>query len=159
MPYMPGSSSSPGPVLTHVIENIADGVFWLQCLSVLQWLQLKCSTHGFPTCLLSQRTPVPLTARWSNWPILYHKAPAKSLSSHGQALQAELRCDPGVALHPSTSCILKGGTKNSSRQYKRAVKRFGFSLSLGHASPQMVFDSPKKVFWYKSWILIGFFPW
>lgn len=120
---MPGSTSSPGPVLTHVIENIADGVFWLQNYS-----------NMFP----SQSTLIPLTAKWSNGPIPYHEAPAKSLSSAGQALQAELRCDPGVALHPSTSSILKGGTKNSARQYKRTVNRFGFALSLGHASPKGV---------------------
>ena len=61
------------------------------------------------------------------------QAPAQTLQKHGEALQAELQCDPHEALHPSTISMLGRSAKNASRQYKRTVKRFGFALSHGGA--------------------------
>lgn len=58
------------------------------------------------------------------------KAPAKALQAHGVALQAELRCDPHMALHASTVTMLGRSEKNASRQYQRAVKRFKFAMNL-----------------------------
>lgn len=54
------------------------------------------------------------------------------MADQGQALRAELRtCDVAAGLHPSTQRVLKGHVKNASRQYKRAVARFGMVLILG----------------------------
>ena len=58
------------------------------------------------------------------------EAPAKTLQAHGKALQAELRCDPALALHHSTTSVLKGHLKNASRKYKKTVHRFGMVLKL-----------------------------
>lgn len=62
---------------------------------------------------------------------LANEAPAKALVAQSQALRAELQtCDVGMVLHDSTQKVLHGHVANSSRQFKRAVGRFGFALNL-----------------------------
>ena len=70
------------------------------------------------------------------WLLLGHtpKAPAQTLQKHGEALQAELQCDPCEALHPSTISMMGRSKKNASRQYKRTVDRFGLKLNHGFVS-------------------------
>lgn len=61
------------------------------------------------------------------------KAPAKSLAEHGDALQLELQTEAS-SLHHSTRSVLKGTLKNASRQYQRALGRFGMAMTLIQAS-------------------------
>lgn len=62
---------------------------------------------------------------------LASEAPAKALVAQSQAVRAELQtCDVARVLHSSTQTVLHGHVANSSRQFKRAVGRFGFALNL-----------------------------
>ena len=60
---------------------------------------------------------------------------------HVHALGSELRSsvDPSRALHHSTTSVLKGHLKNASRQYKKAVVRFGFALTLSKLAKDYFF--------------------
>ena len=57
------------------------------------------------------------------------EAPAVSLAQHADALQEELEDHEPLPL--STTGVLGCQHKNSSRQYKRVVARFGMALKLG----------------------------
>lgn len=86
------------------------------------WLEV--ATHPWYTPWLFSKTEPVL-------PFLsLTEAPAKTLQAHGKALQAELRCDPALALHHSTTSVLKGHLKNASRKYKTTVRQFGMALKL-----------------------------
>lgn len=88
------------------------------------WMVWGCYSHSwYIPWLFSQTEPV------LPFPSLT-EAPAKTLQAHGKALQAELRCDPALALHHSTTSVLKGNLKNASRKYKTTVHRFGMALKL-----------------------------
>ena len=60
------------------------------------------------------------------------KTPMKTLKDHGQALNAELRCSPAMALHESTQQILSDKSSNAARQYRRIVSRYAFALTFVH---------------------------
>lgn len=137
---MPGASSSstPGPLITHIVETIADGVACLLNDGLLQvspcvphlhhWLIRR--TLFWLLRLEELRTPTQASSIRSHLLAEPAEAPAQTLQAHGTALQNELQCDPCAALHPSTVTMLGRSIKNASRQYQRAAKRFGFSLNL-----------------------------
>ena len=113
--------------------------------------------HSWSGGFLARRTSIPGTGFWKSpicwweskhqnhwswanstwWSLrpksmpLANEAPAKALVAQSQALRAELQtCDVGMVLHSSTQKVLHGHVANSSRQFKRAVGRFGFALNL-----------------------------
>ena len=59
------------------------------------------------------------------------EAPAVSLAQHTEALREEL--DDGEVFSSLSTSRLTSQPKNASRQYKRAVARFGLSVKLDYA--------------------------
>lgn len=93
----------------HLIKNCVKFIFSTWLFQRLKWMVDPCTS----------------------WPRPAHEAPAKALVDQGQALRAELgTCDVGRVLHDSTQSVLHGHETNSSRQFKRAVARFGMAMIL-----------------------------
>ena len=92
----PGTEE-PGPLLSHVVEQIAEGA-------------------GGPA-----RVHTPFSQPAS-------EAPAKSLTSHGNALQEEVKLGRLEVSGPAAETA--GSISNASRAYRRAVTKFAFALRI-----------------------------
>lgn len=97
------------------------------CCSIL----LKKLLMGFLGCtnvawVLSHNTPSSQAA------LHCAQAPAVSLAEHSEALREEL--GSGMDRPQLSTDVLGCQRKNASRQYKRAVTRFGMELNLGFSS-------------------------
>ena len=72
-------------------------------------------------------------------PTFHTEATAKSLAEHNLALRQELQERPELRHHLSTR-VLGCQERNASRQYKRAVRKFGFSLNLWNKFMKIIFS-------------------
>ncbi|CAL1160091.1 unnamed protein product [Cladocopium goreaui] len=103
---------------SHLTRNLVSEPGWVDEVAKLRKMEKDAEKEEMP------RTPAPKKA-------VKAEAPAKALVDQGQALRAELgTCDVGRVLHDSTQSVLHGHETNSSRQFKRAVARFGMAMIL-----------------------------
>ena len=107
MATVPGQSKEADmPLLEHLVEKVADGA---TCMHQVAYKKNAHAGH-FPGSGLA-------------------KAPAVSLAEHADALREET-ADAAEPPQLSTTGVLGCKRKHASRQYKRAVNRFGFALTL-----------------------------
>ena len=99
---------TPGPLLEHVVETIADGVWVLEF-------------GACPTFMSISFLPKPL--------LLHAKAPAKALVEHRNALAKELKLGL-LGRGASSSAGPPLTEKNAARHYKGIVRKFGLRMNI-----------------------------